>query len=227
MATVKTFLDNFSGQSEAQKQAQNEIEVLTQMAKYKLDALEQQIKEQFRNKEVASKIEIVGNRLGEFSRGYRVNYQDGNISDAVQGIVNEIMLIGEEGAKNLIAKSISNALSALFASVGSQEEEKRLFRVTFEKVALVRYDFYVWQYSVRSDGLFKTAKSVVAYTYARSVVNSNTITDDELNDAIEQSMSGKAEPEQVLEYKKKLIDLWKVNKEKPADEVKKQYMALM
>ena len=228
MATIKKFLDDLSGQSEAQKAAEKEVEVLTQMANYKLDSLEQKILEQFRNKEQLGKIEIVGDRLGEFIRDYRVRYEDGDVSEAVTTIVNEIMAIGEEDAKSLIAKTINNALKAIFATVGITESEKQLFRVNFEKVALVRYDFYVWKYSSRSDGLFTNTKSVVAFTYARSVVDHEKLSDDELNDAIEQSMGGNAEPEEVQKYKEKLIELWKIKlKGTSASHAKAEHIKLL
>jgi hypothetical protein len=118
-------------------------------------------------------------------------------------------------------------LKAIFSSVGVTESEKQLFRVNFEKVALVRYDFYVWKYSSRSDGLFQNIKSVIAYTYARSVVDHEKLSEDELNDAIEQSMGGNAEPDEVKTYKEKLIDLWKTKvKPNPVNAVYTSYMKL-
>lgn len=227
MATVKKFLDDMSGQSEAQAKAEKELGLLTQMANYKLDALEARILDQFRNKEVAGKIEVVGDRLGEFTRDYRVNYQDGDVSAAVNGIVDELMSIGEKGAREIIGKTISNALKAMFVSVGASEEEKRLFRVNFEKVALVRYDFYVWRYNSKSSGLFTTTKGVVAYTYARSVVDHKRVSDDELNDAIEQSMGGLADPAAVLAYKKQLIELWSVHQDTPVEHAVNKYQSLL
>lgn len=52
--------------------------------------------------------------------------------------------------------------------------------------------------------------SVVAITYARSVVDHTKITDDELNDAI-YSFLGNASLDEVIAYKKKLIELLKIN----------------
>lgn len=225
MATVKTFLDNLSGQPQAQKTAEDEVEVLSQMATYKLDSLEQKIREQFRNKEELGRIEIVGNRLGDFVRDYRVNYQDGDVSAAITDIINEIMLIGEEGAKSLIAKTINNALKAMFTSVSVGEEERQPFRVVFEKVALVRYDFYVWRYTSHSEGIFTCTKSVVAFTYARSVVDHEKLSDDELNDAIEHSMGGNAEPDEVQKYKERLIELWKTRLANTSAEVASKHHA--
>ena len=165
MAQVKTFLQQFSGQPEAQMEAEREIGILVYLATNKLEALESKLRDSYRNKDINGKIEIVGDRLGEFARDYRVNFQDGDVGSGVQGIVDEIMNIGETSAQRLIAKTLNNALKSLFVSTVAGEEERQLFKVVFEKVAIVRYDLYVWRYTVRSDGLFKQTKSVVAYTY--------------------------------------------------------------
>jgi len=211
MAQVKAFVQKFSGQPEAQKEAEREIGILIDLANAKLDALESKLRDSYRNKEVHGKIEIVGDRLGEFARDYRVNFQDGDIGAGIQGIVSDVMNIGELPAQQLIAKTINNALRSLFTSVVAGAEEKQLFKVVFERVAIVRYDVYIWRYTVRSDGLFKQAKSVVAYTYARGVVDHTKVSVDELNDAIAQSMPG-ATIEEIAEFKEKLKTIYGIQK---------------
>ena len=170
----------------------------------------------------AGKIEIVGDRLGEFARDYRVNFQDGDVGSGVQGIVDEIMNIGETSAQRLIAKTLNNALKSLFVSTVAGEEERQLFKVVFEKVAIVRYDLYVWRYTVRSDGLFKQTKSVVAYTYARGVVDHSKVSIDELNDAIAQSMPD-ATLEEIAAFKLKLQEIYNAQKSLSPDAVVAQF----
>lgn len=48
-------------------------------------------------------------------------------------------------------------------------------------------------------------------TYARSVVDHTKVTEDELNDAINRYLGGNVPIDQVIEYKKKLIELLKTN----------------
>lgn len=211
MAQVKSFLQKFSGQPEAQKEAEREIGILVDLANAKLDALESKLRDSYRNKEIHGKIEIVGDRLGQFARDYRVNFQDGDIGGGIQSIVSDIMNIGDEPAQQLIAKTINNALKSIFTSVSAGEEEKQLFKVVYERVAIVRYDFYIWRYTVRSDGLFKQTKSVIAFTYARGVVDHTKVSVAELNDAIAQSMPG-ATIEQIAEFKEKLRKIYDVQK---------------
>lgn len=217
MATVRKFLADLSGQSEARELAKKEAAQLVKAATLKLDALESQLKDLFRNRELEGQVQIVGDRMGAFAREYRVNYEDGNVSDAVTSLVDQIMDIGSEKALKIVCKAIRNALSAMFADVVTSEEEKRIFLVLLEGVALVRYDIYVWRRSEADSGLFKHAESVVAITYARSVVDHTKVSEDELNDAISRSL-GNPTLAEVIEYKKELIDLFnlKSGEAKPA-----------
>lgn len=81
--------------------------------------------------------------------------------------------------------------------------------VLLEGVALVQYDIYVWRKSEADSGLFKHAESIVAITYVRSVADHTKVAEGELNDAIYRCI-GKASVQEVIEYKKLLIDLFKL-----------------
>lgn len=210
MAKVKDMLDRITGQSEARERAKKEVTELVEKANLKLETMENKLREKFRNKELESQMEIVGNRMGAFSREYRVNYADGDVSKAVSEIVDEIMNIGTDSAKKIISRTITNALKAMFTSVVASEEEKLMFVVMLEGVALVRYDINIWKSAQSDSALFKHCQSVVAITYARSVVDHTKITDDELNDAI-NSFLGNASVDEIIAYKKKLIELLKIN----------------
>lgn len=211
MAKVKEMLDNVTGQSEARERAKKEVTELVAKANLKLDTMENRLREKFRNKELESQMEIVGDRMGAFSREYRVNYSDGDMSKAVNELVDEIMNIGSDSAKNIISRTISNALKAMFTSVVASEDEKLMFVVMLEGAALVRYDIDVWKSAESDSALFQHCQSVVAITYARSVVDHTKITDDELNDAIYSFLGGNASIDEVISYKKKLIELLKIN----------------
>lgn len=210
MAKVKDIIENLTGQTEARERAKKEVTQLVAQANAKLDAIESKLRDMFRNKELESQMEIVGDRMGAFSREYRVNYSDGDLSKAVNELVDEIMTIGSESAQKIISKTIKNALNAMFTSVVTTEEEKRIFVVMLEGVALVRYDIDVWKSMEADSSIFQHCQSVVAITYARSVVDHTKVSEDELNDAISRYLGG-AEPEEVIEYKKKLIELLKLH----------------
>lgn len=209
MAQIRKVLDDLTGQSEAREQAKKEAALLVEQANAKLDVLENKLKDLFRNKELEGQVQIVGDRMGAFAREYRVNYEDGNISDAVNSLVKQIMDIGSDKAQKIITKAIYNALNSMFTNVATNEEEKRIFMVLLEGVALVRYDIYVWRKSETDSGFFKHAESIVAITYARSVVDHTKVSEDELNDAIYRCL-GKVSVEDVIAYKKLLIELFKL-----------------
>lgn len=208
MATMRTFLDNLSGQPQQQKAAEQELALLVKMAEYKLDTLENEIRNKFLNHDLESQIEIVGDRLGSFTKGYRVNFETGKVGAAIKGIVDQVMSIGDAKAKDIIGGVVSNALDAMFSSVGVTESEQQLFTIVFAGMALVRYDFYVWKYESSSNGLFKNTKSIVAYTYASSVIDHTKVTPDQLLQAIYNSFGTNASPESVTEYVKKLQAAW-------------------
>lgn len=209
MASVKKFLDDLTGQSEAREKAKKEAASLVQLANSKLDNLENKMREMFRNKELEAQVQIVGDRMGAFSREYRVNYSDGSMSNAVDDLIGQIMDIGSEKAGVIISKAIKNALNAMFTSVNVQEEEKQLFVVLLEGAAMVRYDIWVWKSCEQDHALFSHAESVVAITYARSVVDHTKLTEDELNDGINRSLGG-ASLKEIIEYKKELLELFKL-----------------
>lgn len=52
---------------------------------------------------------------------------------------------------------------------------------------------------------------MVAITYARSVVDHTKVSEDELNDAINRYLGGSAPIDDIIAYKKKLIELLKLN----------------
>lgn len=236
MASVKKFLDNLTGQEEARAQAKKEAASLVQLADSKLDNLENQMREMFRNKELEAQVQIVGDRMGAFSREYRVNYSDGSMSNAVDDLIGQIMDIGTEKATTIISKAIKNSLNAMFSSVNVKEEQKRLFVVLLEGVAMVRYDIWVWKSCEQDQSLFKHVESVVAITYARSVVDHTKLTDDELNDGIYRSLGG-ASLAEIIEYKKELLKLFQLSSNNsnavravqsnslPADDANKQLNA--
>lgn len=209
MASVKKFLDDLTGESEAREKAKKEAASLVQLANSKLDNLENKMREMFRNKELEAQVQIVGDRMGAFSREYRVNYSDGSMSNAVDDLIGQIMDIGSEKAGVIISKAIKNALNAMFTSVNVQEEEKQLFVVLLEGAAMVRYDIWVWKSCEQDHALFSHAESVVAITYARSVVDHTKLTEDELNDGINRSLGG-ATLKEIIEYKKELLELFKL-----------------
>lgn len=208
MASIKGLLNNLAGQTESRLQAQKEVALLMEQANMKLDILENELKDLFKNKELERQIPIIGDEIGPFEREYRFNYEDGNVSDAVDSLVNQIMNIGSERIQQIIVKAITNALNAMFTNVETSEE-RRLFIIALEGVKLVRYDIYVWRKTELDSGLFKYAKSVVAITYARSIVDFAKCPEDEINDAIYASLST-AGIEDILEYKKILLELFKV-----------------
>ncbi len=210
MAKVKDMIDKFTGQSEARERAKKEVTELVEKANLKLNDMENKLRDKFRNKELESQMEIVGDRMGAFSREYRVNYSDGDVSKAVNELIDAIMDIGSDSAKSIVSRTITNALKAMFTSAVSTEEEKQMFVVMLEGVALVRYDIDIWKSAESDASLFQHCQSVVAITYARSIVDHTKITDDELNDAI-HSFLGNAGIDEVIAYKKKLIDLLKIN----------------
>ena len=164
MAKVKEFIENLTGQSEARERAKKEVTELVEKANLKLNDMENKLREMFRNKELESQMEIVGDRMGAFSREYRVNYSDGDFSKAVNELVGEIMNIGSDSAQNIISRTIKNALSAMFTSVVASEEEKRMFVVMLEGVALVRYDIDIWKSAEADSAIFQHCQSVVAIT---------------------------------------------------------------
>lgn len=211
MAKVKTFIEGITGQEEERKKAKNEVNQMVTLAITKLDAMESKLREKFRNKELEGQLEIVGDRLGAFSREYRVNYSDGDMSKAVDELIGSIMGLGEGDTRNLITRIVSNALNAMFSSITSTEEEKQIFIVTLEGAALVRYDFDVWRSAEADTSVFKHCQSVVAITYARSVVDHTKVSEDEMNDAINSFLGGSASLDDVIEYKKKLIELLKLH----------------
>lgn len=206
MAKVKEMIEKITDQGGARERAKKEVTQLVGNANLKLNDMENKLREMFRNKEMESQMEIVGDRMGAFSREYRVNYSDGDFSKAVNELVGEIMNIGSDSAKNIISRTIKNALNAMFTSVVASEEEKRMFVVMLEGVALVRYDIDVWKSAEADSAIFQHCQSVVAITYARSVVDHTKISEDELNDAI-YSFLGDASLDEVIAYKKKLIEL--------------------
>jgi hypothetical protein len=214
MAKVKTLIDNLTGQTEARDRAKKEVTQMVQQANAKLDAMESRLRDMFRNKELESQMEIVGDRMGAFSREYRVNYSDGNMSKAVDELVESIMGLGQGDTRSLITRIISNSLNAMFTSVTTTEEEKRIFIVLLEGVALVRYDFDVWKSAEADTALFEHCQSVVAITYARSVVDHTKVSEDELNDAINRYLGGNVTVDDVIAYKKKLIELLHINANK-------------
>lgn len=209
MASVKKFLDNLTNQNEARDKAKKEAASLVQLANSKLDTLESKMKEMFRNKELEAQVQIVGDRMGAFSREYRVNYTDGNVSKAVDDLIGQIMEIGTEKAAAIISKAIKNSLNAMFTSVSVSEEEKQLFVVLLEGAAMVRYDIWVWKSCEQDKALFNHVESVVAISYARSVVDHTKLTEDELNDGINRSLGG-ASLREIIEYKKELLELFKL-----------------
>lgn len=209
MASVKKFLDNMTGEAEAREQAKKEAASLIQLANSKLDNLENKMRDMFRNKKLEAQVEIVGDRMGAFSREYRVNYSDGDMGDAVDELIGQIMSIGSEKAAAIISKAIKNSLKAMFTSVNVTEEEKRIFVVLLEGAAMVRYDIWIWKSCEQDQSLFKHTESVVAITYARSVVDHTKLTEDELNDGIYRSLGG-ASLQEILEYKKELLELFKL-----------------
>lgn len=211
MAKVKTFIEGITGQEEERKKAKDEVNQMVTLAMAKLDAMELKLREKFRNKELEGQLEIVGDRLGAFSREYRVNYSDGNMSKAVDELIGSIMGLGEGDTRNLIARIVSNALNAMFSSITSIEEEKQIFVVTLEGAALVRYDFDVWRSAEADASVSKHCQSVVAITYARSVVDHTKVSEDKMNDAINCFLGGSASLDDVIEYKKKLIELLKLH----------------
>lgn len=211
MAKVKSFIDELTGQKEDRERAKKEVAMMVQQANSKLDSMESKLRDMFRNKELESQMEIVGDRMGAFSREYRVNYNDGSMSKAVDELVSSIMGLGQGDTRSLISRIITNSLNAMFTSVSSTEEEKRIFVVMLEGVALVRYDFDIWRSAEADSSLFHHCQSVVAITYARSVVDHTKVTEDELNDAINRYLGGNVSIEQVIEYKKKLIELLHTN----------------
>ena len=210
MASVKKFLNDLTGQEAEREKAKKEAASLVQLAQSKLDNLENEMRELFRNKELEAQVQIVGDRMGAFSREYRVNYADGDVSNAVQELVNQIMSIGSEKAGAIISKAITNSLSAMFSSVNVQEESKRLFVVLLEGVAMVRYDIWVWKSAEQDQALFQHTQSVVAITYARSVVDHTKLSEDELNDGIFRSLGG-ASVKEVIEYKRELMELFNLS----------------
>lgn len=209
MAKFSKILDDLTGQTEKREKAEKEAASLVQLADSKLDNLENEMREMFRNKELESQVQIVGDRMGAFSREYRVNYSEGNVSDAVNDLIDQIMTIGTEKIGTIISKAIKNSLNAMFTSVSIQEQQKRLFVVLLEGAAMVRYDIWVWKSCVQDKALFENVKSVVAITYARSVVDHTKLTDDELNDGIYWSLGGPSLDE-IIEYKQQLLKLFKL-----------------
>ena len=212
MATMRTFLDNLSGQPQQQKAAEQELALLVKMAEYKLETLESEIRNKFLNHDLESQIEIVGDRLGSFTKGYRVNVETGKVGSAIKAIVDQVMLIGDAKAKDIVGGVITNTLDAMFSSVGVTESQQQLFTIAFGGMALVRYDFYVWKYESSSNGLFKNTKSIVAYTYASSVIDHTKVTSDQLLQAIYNSLGTNASPESVTDYVTKLQKAWEALK---------------
>ena len=220
MAKVKEMIEKITDQEGKREKAKKEVTQLVMLANAKLDAMEARLRDMFRNKELESQMEIVGDRMGAFSREYRVNYVDGSLSNAVNDLVDSIMSIGSESAKANITKTIKNALNAMFASVEATEEEKRIFVVLLEGAALVRYDFDIWKSAEADSAIFEHCHSVVAITYARSVVDHTKITEDELNDAIGRYLGGEANLDDVIAYKKKLIELLNIHANENNSEIR-------
>ncbi|OEJ16130.1 hypothetical protein BFL38_11850 [Brachyspira hampsonii] len=204
MAKIRDFINRFSGQEE--KKAKEEVDKLVMLANLKLDTLENKLKDLFKNKQLDGQIQIIGDHMGNFSREYRVNYKDGNISKAVNDLVEQILFIGDKSAKDIISKCITNTLNAMFTSIAVTEEEKRLFVIMLEGVALVRYDFYVWRSAECDKSIFKHATDIVAITYAKSVIDHIRVSEDELNDAIYKFLGGNVPLADVIKYKKELIN---------------------
>lgn len=200
MAKIKKVLNDLLEQPEAREQAKKEFDLLVKQADMKLDILENELKDLFRKKELEGQLHTVNGYMGRFTREYRVNYEDGNISEAISSLVDQIMDIDSTKAQQIINKAITNALNPLFTNAAISEEEKRLFVIVLEGVALVRYDIYVWRQSESDCGLFKYVKSIVGITYARSVIDNTRVSDDELNDAIYRSL-GTASVDDIIEYK--------------------------
>ena len=96
----------------------------------------------------------------------------------------------------------------MFTNVITNEEDKMIFMISLESNFLVRYDIYVWRKYEADNGLFKYAKSIVAITYARSVIDHTKVSEDKLNDAIYRCLC-KASIEEVIAYKKSLADTFK------------------
>lgn len=167
------------------------------------------MKQMFHNKELEAQVQIVGDRMGAFAWEYRVNYSDGDMSKAVEELISQIMDIGTEKAATIISKAIKNGLNAMFTSVSVSEEEKQLFVVLLEGAAMVRYDIWVWKSCEQDQSLFSHVESVVAISYARSVVDHTKLTEDELNDGINRSLGGTSLKE-IIEYKEELLELFKL-----------------
>lgn len=209
MASISKVLDNLTGQTEQRAAARKELSTLVKMANLKLDTLEAKLVQMFQNREIESKVSIIGDRLQAFSREYRVNYSDGDVSNAVTELVDTIMDIGSESAQKIICKILKNGINSMFASASLDEEEKRLFLVVMEGAALIRYGFYIWKSAEQDEALFKHAESVVAITYARSIVDHTKVSEDELNDAIGRSL-GNVTIQEIIDYKKQLLELYKL-----------------
>lgn len=220
MAKVKDMIEKITDQEGKREKAKKEVTQLVMLANAKLDTMEGKLRDMFRNKELESQMEIVGERMGAFSREYRVNYVDGSLSNAVNDLVDSIMSIGSESAKAIITKTIKNALNAMFASVEASEEERRIFVVLLEGAALVRYDFDIWKSAEADSAIFEHCHSVVAITYARSVVDHTKITEDELNDAIGRYLGQEANLDDIIAYKNKLIELLKTHANETNSEVR-------
>lgn len=197
MSKIREILDQ-SKESETREQ----LQFLITAAKGKLETQKEKLEKIFLNPSAEEKIRVIPDTEIKWYDEYRCNVKQG-----ASGSINEVVdqfFSGSDGLKDGLKNLVKTGLSTILGCETAGEQEENFYVVYMEHNAIIRVDISVWRYNYSSEGIIGHVKDAFCCTFCKSVVDHTKVRLDTLVYLISEI----AGDEHVVDYIKKLREIW-------------------
>lgn len=212
MSKIRDMLDQ-STESATREQ----LQFLITAAKGKLETQKEKLEKIFLNPSAEEKIRVIPDTEIKWYDEYRCNVKKG-ASDSINEVVDQFFS-GSAGLKDGLKSLVKTGLATVLGCETAGEQEENFYVVYMEHNAIIRVDISVWRYNYSSEGIIGKVKDAFCCTFCKSVVDHTKVRLDTLVYLISEV----AGDEHVVEYIKKLREIWSLLEQEDPKDVLARY----
>lgn len=173
MGAIVESIKNALGNESAIKQAEEQINAMSELAEAKADLYEKTIKEELINAGTGTNMDIPIKRIIRSSRETKAYSKDSadKVPGTVTDSINDFIAGGSDNVMKGVGKLLTSLVTALFNNTSSSQVQKSLYTVLSEGNSIIRLDVKGWKRSIKIEGLTDSNRLISAFVIFKSTVN--------------------------------------------------------
>jgi hypothetical protein len=177
MAQLKELIEKNDPKNDKFESIKTSLDMLDKLAGYKLEELNNKIKEQLEDK---AKFKTTHQDQSKMGTHVTATDDANNIATALDGIVGGFCAGSSDGTRKAVSGIVGTAMTALLGAGAGSESYQQSYAAIAEDDILKRVDVAYWSYGIAAKGITEKSQTAIAYVCVKSYIDAADVHSTEL-----------------------------------------------